>query len=276
MSLKRSVFMGSLTFFICLFSIVLVSPVSAAVPEIETPLENWNHTNGWARWSASADFHQGKPSGSMQIVIGHFNSNGDPVIDYDQSFPIDCTEVGSVLYTGHTIILDGKGYVECELYDFRMTVHEITQGQLDLPPYCHCYNPHASATVRTEGKGGYQNPIVYADAGMSFEMPISKLNGAARLAIDMDGYRFETDDFSRPNQMEHFYGEVGTQGGVSVPYFKSTYAYIGAGAPQIAGTPVMSTETSLMTIGFNPQTGELLIGEISDVFIDPFIMPRCC
>ncbi|MEM7800142.1 MAG: hypothetical protein AAF633_13195 [Chloroflexota bacterium] len=235
-------------------------------------------TNSWGVWAAEVDFYGNQPNGRMLIELGHYDVNGDPIIDYSEWYRLDCIEVGRVTYhTQNVATFDGNGsYVHCELFDFIDTVAAITSGGLQLNPHASQTQILAKATANPKYNGKSTNPILYTDAGYALSIPSAGQENTVYLQADLPliGKSIQSDMFIKTHKMDNHRVEINDQVYSSgLTYFENSEITDVAPSPK---NLVISGHTTTLEVGANTTVGDYFKGDIEAVFFDPFVIGRCC
>lgn len=219
-----------------------------------------------ARWFVEMAFPNDQPVANMTIEIYRESRSGIPVLYLSQVYPVKCQQVGSVEISNEIAIFDGNGYFECSMPNFRDEVSALTHGELKVPDSCTCKLAYGVADFMFSKTS--DNPI-FAMPELQFSAPVQSA-GVANYQLMVNGAIAESETFSPSSHIQNGMGQLQQQGVVGyLPSFSVDGANLGSHPAFISGQLKIPTDQTTFYVGFNPDSGDFLVGKLFSFMMDP-------
>ena len=245
-------------FFVLCMAVLALFPLSQ--PVAAAPYEPW------ARWFIEVAFANNKPVATMTVEIGHDNRLGLHIVDLQKTYELSCQETGSLNVTNNVAVFDGNSYLTCEMPVFQDLVAELTEGKLKIDSTCDC--KQANGEVDFAFGDPSENPFFYME-GLQFAGPKLPVGPDAHYSMTVDGVTAVSEVFMPNKQLQHGVSEFLQNGKQYQMLFELDGTSLGSSPTAYSGLLKVPTDQKQFFIGFNPDTGEILQGTLSYLFIDP-------
>lgn len=252
---NRSVLVAMFVICTAVLALFPFPPTAAAAPSEQ-----------WARWYIELAFNNNKPETTMTIEIGHLNRFGNPILDMSETYDVSCYENGSLNIVNNVAEFDGHSYLACEMPVFQDKVSDLTEGKLEVGNECACKIANGSANFNFAGAS--ENPFFYMK-GLQFSAPTQANGQVARYQLTVADSTAESETFLPNKQLQWGVGEFSQSGKGYLPAFQVDGAVLGSSPQYIAGHLAVPTNQNEFFIGFNPDTGDTLQGQLNYLFVDP-------
>ena len=222
----------------------------------------------WGRWFTEIKFEESNVVGTMTIEIGYETHSGRLHPHIIEPYPIDCQEIGTVNIFEDVAEFDGSGYLYCTMPDFQQMVAKLTGGDFEIGDACDCKLADTKVDFSFSASSG--NALFYMPE-LQFSAPYQAgpYFPQAYYELYVNGELAESEHFLPSKSITEGRGAfVATSGGYE-PEFSYGLLELASTPASIQGNLKIPTNQTEFLIGFNPNTGADLIGQLRYLYVDP-------
>ena len=220
----------------------------------------------WARWFVEASFDNNQPVVEMTIEIGYEDRSGNLIVGISETFSVACQENGKLHISNNAAKFDGSSYLICDMPNFQEKVLELTNGQLQISDECDC--KEANGEVGFNFSKTSENPLFYLP-DLQFSAPMNAIATLAQYRLTVRGNTAESEPFPTNYQMQWGGAAFEQSGSGYLTLFHVDGVALGSSPPYIPGILTLPTNPTEFFIGYNPDTGEALQGQLEYLIVDP-------
>lgn len=252
-----------LSAFIMIFIWQTVQPASAAI--------QWQSS-----WQVNADFQGNQPNASLTVKVWAIDAG----FYKEETTSLKCYPSTGVAFADEKAVFSGLGGIRCPMPDMAAIVYAMTDvTEAPAPPYvlpdtCDCKKgAYATAEfdlLENTTNKDWSNPIFHLK-DLALEIPIDAGMGKRPfITFTVDGAASSSDTFygGSATTLSKFTPIVGKDKVYDVLFNASGFPLAASPATIHQGLAI-STEQTVLYIGYSPLTGESLRGSLDSLTIDP-------